>query len=84
MTRVFPSLLTSYALPCAERVEKTFTHRQLTPLQSFHNSMSEISSRRSDAEMNPMCQLRPSGQEGNVFPRRDLIRLRDIPSMIAR
>ena len=31
-----------------------------------------------------MCQLRSSGQEGDIFPRRDLIHLRDIPSMIAR
>ena len=43
----------------------------------------QISSRSSDAEMDPMCQLRPSGQERDIFPRQDLIRLRDITSMIA-
>src|SRR5437016_5228685 len=78
------SLHEERGLSCAERIEKTLTHRKLTPLQGFHNSMSQISSRRSDAEMDPVCQLRPSGQERNIFPRRDLIRLPDIPSMIAR
>ncbi len=41
-------------LPCAERIEKTLTHRKLIPLQAFHNGMSQISSGSSDAEMNPM------------------------------
>src|SRR2546426_5824128 len=90
VTRVLPSPLTfhvsrptSHPLPCAERIEKPLTHRKLTPLQGFHNGMSQISSRSSDAEMDSMCQFRPSGQERNVFPRRNLFRLRDIPSMIA-
>ena len=80
----YDSGFTSHTLPCAERIEKTLTHRQLIPLQGFHNGMSKISSRSSDAKMNPMCQPRPSDQERNIFPRRNLIRLRDITSMIAR
>src|SRR5580765_1994943 len=90
MTRVFPSTLTIHvsspmtlALPCAERIEKTFTHRKLAPLQSFYDGMSQISSRSSDTEIHPICQLRPGGQERDIFSRRDLIRLRDIASMIA-
>jgi hypothetical protein len=46
--------------------------------------MSKIGSRRSDAEVNSLRQLRPGGQERNIFPGRDLIRLRHVPSMIAR
>jgi hypothetical protein len=70
--------------PCAERIEKTLTHRKLIPLQGFYDGMSKIGSRCPDAEMNPLRQLRPGGQERNIFPGRDLIRLRHIPAMIPR
>src|SRR6476659_5745770 len=70
--------------PCAERVEKTLAHGKLIPLKGFYDGMSKIGSRSSGAEMNPLRQLRPGGQERNIFPGRDLIRLRHIPAMISR
>src|SRR5262245_54823505 len=70
--------------PCAERIEKTLTHGKLIPLESFYDGMPQIGSRSSDAEMNPLRQLRSSGQEGDIFPCRELTRHCHIPSMIAR
>src|SRR2546427_10852337 len=91
MTRVLPSpftihvpRLTSHSLPCAEGIEKTLTHRKLPPLQGFNNGMPQISSRSSDAEIDPICQLSPSGQERKLFPGPYLIHLRDITTMIVR